>query len=214
MVLHGYWRSSAAYRVRIALNLKGIAWTHRGVSLIRDGGEHRRPEFAAINPQKLVPVLESGETMLTQSLAIVEFLEEIQPMPALLPVDAIERARVRAIALAVACDIHPVNNLRVLDYLTGELGMGREHRSRWYAHWVTEGLQAIETMLATSPETGDFCHGDTPTLADVCLVPQLYNARRFDIDLTRYPCLERIEARCLRICAFIQAAPENQPDAA
>ena len=214
MVLHDYWRSSAAYRVRIALNLKGIAWTHRGVSLVRGGGEHLGPAFAAVNPQRLVPALETDGATLTQSLAIVEYLEEVRPAPALLPAGPAERARVRAVAMAIACEIHPLNNLRVLRYLAGELGVEPRQRSRWYAHWVTEGLQAIETMLATSPRTGEFCHRDAPTLADVCLVPQLYNARRFDVDLTPYPCLARIEARCLRIPAFADAAPENQPDAA
>lgn len=214
MRLHGYWRSSAAYRVRIALNLKGIAWTHRGVSLVRDGGEQHGPEFAAVNPQKLVPVLETDGATLTQSLAIVEYLEDVRPSPALLPAGAAERARVRAIAMAVACDVHPLNNLRVIRYLAGELGVEPAQRSRWYAHWVADGLRAIETMLATSPETGEFCHGDAPTLADLCLVPQLYNARRFDIDLTPYSRLVQIETRCLRIPAFDDAAPENQPDAA
>ena len=213
MILHGYWRSSAAWRVRIALNLKGIPWTHQGVSLVRGNGEQHGPEFAAINPQKLVPALQTDRATLTQSLAIVEYLEEVRPAPALLPTGAAARARVRAIAMAVACDIHPVNNLRVIRYLAGELGIEPAQRARWYAHWVTEGLQAIETMLATSADTGEFCHRDAPTLADVCLVPQLYNARRFDVDLTPYPCLVGIESRCLTIPAFADAAPENQPDA-
>lgn len=213
MILHGYWRSSAAYRVRIALNLKGIQWTHREVSLIREGGEHRKPDFTQLNPQKLVPVLESGSTVLTQSMAIIEYLEEIQPHPPLLPADAVERARVRALAMAIACDVHPLNNLRVLQYLGKELGIDTDRRTNWYAHWVTEGMQSIETLVSGNPQTQDFCHGNSPTLADVCLVPQLYNARRYEIDLTPYPTIRNIESNCLHLNAFVDAQPENQPDA-
>ena len=213
MILHGYWRSSAAYRVRIALNFKGIEWTHREVSLIRKGGEHQRPDFAELNPQKLVPVLESGSTVLTQSVSIIEYLEEILPHPPLLPAGAVERARVRALAMAIACDVHPLNNLRVLEYLGGELGIDTDRRTSWYSHWVTEGMQAIETLVSGSSKTCDFCHGDSPTLADVCLVPQLYNARRYEIDLTPYPSIRHIESNCLRLKAFVDAQPENQRDA-
>ena len=166
MILHGYWRSSAAWRVRIAL--KGIPWTHKGVSLVSGNGEQHGPGFAAINPQKLVPVLQTDRATLSQSLAIIEYLEEVYPAPPLLPTEAGAPARVRAIAIAVACDIHPVNNLRVIRYLDGELGIEPAQRARWYAHWVTEGLQAIETMLATRSDTGEFCHRDAPALADVC----------------------------------------------
>ncbi|NKC13913.1 MAG: maleylacetoacetate isomerase [Gammaproteobacteria bacterium] len=187
MCLHGYWRSSAAYRVRIALNLKGIEWMHRGVSLVQGGGEHLQPTFAALNPQQLVPVLSIDGANLTQSLAIIEYLEETRPKPPLIPSDPVGRARVRAFALAVACEIHPINNLRVLQHLTGELGLSSEERGRWYVHWVAGGLAALEAMLANDARTGMFCEGDLPTLADICLVPQLYNARRFNVDLSPYP---------------------------
>ena len=213
MILHGYWRSSAAYRVRIALNLKGVDWTQREVSLVRDGGEHREPSFAQLNPQMLVPVLESGSSVLTQSMAIIEYLEEVLPDPPLLPDDVTERAQVRALAMSVACDVHPLNNLRVLQYLAGEFKIDSRRRSRWYAHWVTEGMRAFEASLARRPHHSDFCHGDNPTLADVCLVPQIYNARRFEVDLAPFPLIRQVEANCLRLSAFIDAQPENQPDA-
>jgi maleylacetoacetate isomerase len=212
MLLYGYFRSSAAYRVRIALNLKGLTYDQTFVHLARL--EQLAESFAAINPQKLLPVLktDSGQ-LLTQSLAIIEYLEETHPQPALLPKDPLERARVRALALAVACEIHPINNPRVLRYLTGKLGVSEAQRDDWYRHWVEEGLQAVEQMLVSSPQTGRFCHGDTPTLADLCLVPQVANGRRFKADLSGCPTVLRIDAECQKVKAFADAAPANQPDA-
>lgn len=212
MLLYGYFRSSAAYRVRIALNLKGLAYDQTFVHLARL--EQLAESFAAINPQKLLPVLktDSGQ-LLTQSLAIIEYLEETHPQPALLPKDPLERARVRALALAVACEIHPINNPRVLRYLTGKLGASEAQRDDWYRHWVEEGLQAVEQMLISSPQTGRFCHGDSPTLADLCLVPQVANGRRFKADLSGCPTVVRIDAECQKLKAFADAAPANQPDA-
>jgi len=212
MLLYGYFRSSAAYRVRIALNLKGLAYDQTFVHLAKL--EQLAESFAAINPQKLLPVLkvDSGQ-LLTQSLAILEYLEETHPQPALLPKDPLERARVRALALAVACEIHPINNPRVLRYLTGKLGVSEAQRDDWYRHWVEDGLQAVEQMLVSSPQTGRFCHGDTPTLADLCLVPQVANGRRFKADLSGCPTVVRIDAECQKLKAFADAAPANQPDA-
>lgn len=211
MRLIGYYRSSAAYRVRIALNLKRLAVEHRSVHLAK--GEQKQPDFAALNPQKLVPVLEDGRDRLFQSLAILEYLEETHPEPPLLPVGPAARARVRALAQIVACEIHPLNNLRVLGYLTDEMDVSEEAKLAWYRHWIAEGLGALEAILAGSPDTGSFCHGDTPGLADVCLVPQLFNARRFDCPLTAYPTLLRIDAACEALPAFRDAAPGMQPDA-
>ena len=213
MKLYGYFRSSAAYRVRIALNLKGLAYDSAAVHLLRDGGEQFGAEFLALSPQGLVPAFEDGGAVLTQSLAILEYLEETHPEPALLPNDAIERARVRALALAIACDIHPLNNLRVLTYVSGALGQSDEARAAWYRHWVESGLAAVEALVAGHPMTGAFCHGDAPGTADLCLVPQIANARRFDCDLTQCPELVRIDAACVALPAFIDAAPQNQPDA-
>lgn len=212
MLLYGYFRSSAAYRVRIALNLKGLAYDQTFVHLAKL--EQLAESFAAINPQKLLPVLktDSGQ-LLTQSLAIIEYLEETHPQPALLPKHPLERARVRALALAVACEIHPINNPRVLRYLTGKLGVSEAQRDDWYRHWVEDGLQAVEQMLVSNPQTGRFCHGDTPTLADLCLVPQVANGRRFKADLSGCPTVVRIDAECQKVQAFADAAPANQPDA-
>lgn len=212
MRLYTYFRSSAAYRVRIALNLKGMAYQAVPVHLVRDGGQHRKPEYLALNPQGLVPALEVDGQVLTQSLAIVEYLEETCPQPPLLPADALGRARVRAIAQAIACDIHPVNNLRVLQYLGSALGAGQAARDDWYRHWVETGLAAVETMLAADPRTGAFCHGDAPGLADCCLVPQVFNARRFNCDLSAMPTLAAIAERCQALPAFAAAAPQAQPD--
>lgn len=211
MKLYGYFRSSAAYRVRIALNLKGIAVEHAFVHLRRKDQE--KPDYAAINPQKFVPTLVDGEHTLLQSLAIIEYLEETHPAPPLLPADPAGRARVRALAQAIACDIHPLNNLRVLRHLGSALGLDEAARNRWYHHWIAEGFAALEAMLAGHPATGRLCHGDEPTLADLCLVPQVYNAERFDCDLAPYPVIRRIAEAARAIPAFAEAAPENQPDA-
>lgn len=212
--LYTYFRSSAAYRVRIALALKGVAHEAIRVHLARNGGEQHSPAYRDKNPQGLVPVFELDEgTVLTQSLAIIEYLDETQPGPALLPADAVGRARVRAIAQGIACDIHPINNLRVLQYLGGQLGATQEQKDAWYHHWIATGLQGLEAMLAGHPDTDRFCHGDTPTLADCCLVPQLFNARRFNCPLDAYPTLLRIDAACAELPAFQQAAPGAQADA-
>ena len=213
MKLHTYFRSSAAYRVRIALHLKGLDYEAVPVHLVRGGGEHRQPAYLGLNPAGLVPALEDAGQVLTQSLAIVEYLEETHPQPALLPAAALDRARVRAIAQAIACDIHPVNNLRVLQYLTRELGASEEQKNAWYRHWIGVGLQAVEAMLAGDARTGAFCHGDTPGLADCCLVPQVFNARRFGCELSAMPTVLRIADRCAGLEAFRRAAPEAQPDA-
>ena len=213
MKLYDYFRSSAAYRVRIALNLKGVVPTERTFVHLRMGSQ-RAQDYLALNPQGLVPALELDDgRVLTQSLAIVEYLDETHPTPPLLPADAAGRARVRAIALNIACEIHPLNNLRVLNYLTGTLGTNDAQRNGWYKYWVDVGFEALERQLERDDDTGTFCHGETPTLADVCLVPQLANARRFKIDVSPYPTLVRIESACNALPAFAQAAPSRQPDA-
>ncbi|MCW2235719.1 maleylacetoacetate isomerase [Azospirillum canadense] len=208
---HTYFRSSAAFRVRIALNLKGITAEQAFVHLRK--GEQAAGPFADLNPHKLVPALEVDGRVLTQSLAIIEYLDEMHPNPPLLPAGPLDRARVRGLALAVACDIHPLNNLRVLQHLKHGMGHFQAEVDSWYRHWIVVGLSALEAQLAREPQTGRFCHGDAPTLADVTLVPQLYNARRFGCDLSGYPTLLRIEEACLAIPAFAEAAPERQPDA-
>jgi maleylacetoacetate isomerase/maleylpyruvate isomerase len=212
--LYTYFRSSAAYRVRIALNLKGLPFDSIPVHLLRDGGEHHRAEYVAVNPQGLVPALRDGSLTVTQSLAILEYLEELQPLPALLPGTREGRARVRAIALTIACDIHPLNNLRVLDHLQQDLGIDEAHRNGWYQRWIREGFRALERMLSTPASREVYCHGDTPTLADCCLVPQVYNALRFHAPLDEYPTVMGVYRRCQRLDAFQRAAPEVQPDAA
>ena len=209
MRLYDYWRSSAAYRVRLALNFKGLAYEQVAVDL--RSGAQRAPEFLKLNPQGLVPVLEDEGARLTQSLPILNYLEERYPEPALLPRDLPGRAMARGIAVAIACEIHPLNNLRVLQYLERELGLDEAARRRWYHHWIAEGLGPIETLLAAS--AGAFCVGDAPSLADVCLVPQVYNARRYRCDLDPYPTICRIDERCGQVEAFARAAPERQPDA-
>ena len=213
MKLYSYFRSSASYLVRIALNLKKIPHETDFVHLLKNGGEQRSAAYAAVNPQKLVPALATEEGVFTQSLAIIEYLEETHPETPLLPATAAERARVRAIAQLMACDIHPLNNLRVLQYLQNHLQADEAAKNAWYAHWIIEGFDALEQLLQ-SPQTGRFCHGDTPTLADCCLVPQVYNAQRFKVDLGAYPEISRINAECMRLPEFAAAAPENQPDAA
>lgn len=213
LILYDYWRSSASYRVRIALNLKGLDYGQRPVHLVRDGGEQRRPEYTRVNPQALVPSLLHGERTLTQSLAICEYLDETFPQPPLLPEDAPGRARVRGLAQAIACDIHPLNNLRVLQYLADTLAQGEDVKTAWYRHWVTVGLDAFERALSESGETGKCCHGDEPTLADCCLIPQMYNARRFQCDETNWPAIGRICDHLEQLPAFVRAKPEAQPDA-
>lgn len=212
MELYTYFRSSAAYRVRIALNLKGLAYEASFVHLTRAGGEQHAPEYLALNPQGLVPTLIDGGNVLTQSLAIIEYLEETHPQPPLLPSDAVARARVRAIAQLIACDIHPLDNLRVMNYLRNLGGFDQAVRQRWYCHWITAGFTALERMLQ-HPATGACCHGDTPTLADVCLVPQVTNALRFKCPLAAFPTVRRVFDTCMALEPFRAAAPENQPDA-
>jgi maleylpyruvate isomerase len=211
--LHGFFRSSASYRVRIALNLKGLSYEQASVHLVRGGGEQFAPAFRKLNPQSLVPVLEDGPLALTQSLAIIEYLDETHPRPPLLPATPVERARVRALALAIACDLHPLNNTRVLAYVAGPMGAGEDGKLTWYRHWIAEGLRPLEAMLSGDRATGKFCHGDAPGLADCCLVPQLANARRFKCDVAPYPTLLAIEKNCQALEAFQRAAPDRQPDA-
>ncbi len=211
MKLYDFFRSSAAYRVRIALNLKGLEAERAFVHLGR--GEQFDPSYLELNPQGVVPTLVDGEAVIGQSLAILEYLEETRPEPPLLPADPVGRARVRQLALIVACEVHPLNNLKVLTYLKGELGADDEAAKTWYRHWVAKGLGAIETLLEAGQEGAAFCHGERPTLADVCLVPQVYNARRFDCDLSALPRVVAIDAACTALEAFRDAAPENQPDA-
>ena len=210
--LYSYFRSSAAYRCRIALNLKGLAHETAFVHLTKDGGQHTAAAYRALNPQALVPTLENDGRVITQSLAIIEYLNELHPEPPLLPGDAGARAKIRAFALAIACDIHPINNLRVLNYLKGPLRQDQRAVDDWYRHWVETGLGACEA-LAPAAETR-FCFGDEPTLADICLVPQMYNARRFKCDLAAVPRLVAIDAAARALPAFANAAPEAQPDAA
>ena len=203
-VLYDYFRSSACYRVRIALNLKGLAYDSMPVSLLDNA--QRAPEYLSKNPQGLVPALLDGEQLLTQSLAICEYLEETYPQPALLPNDTIGRARVRALALSIACDIHPLNNLRVLRRLEAQFAADQAGKDAWYQHWIQSGFEAFEQQIQSTH--GQYCFGDTVTLADLALVPQVYNARRFNCDLSAYPTMRAIEQRCLALDAFARATPE------
>jgi maleylpyruvate isomerase len=212
MKLYTFFRSSASYRVRIALNLKGLTYEQIPIHLRRAGGEQFAASYKAINPQALVPALEDNGRILTQSLAIIEYLEERYPKPPLLPADPADRALVRSMALVVACEIHPIQNLRVLVHLKNHLQQSEDDLNRWARHWIDLGLTALEQMTAT-PKHGKFCFDDTPTLADICLVPQLVNARRFGCDLSAYPTLLQIEKACNALPAFANAAPEKQPDA-
>ena len=211
--LYSYWRSSAAYRVRIGLNLKRLAHEILPVHLVRDGGQQHSPEYRALNPQELVPTLAHGHRKLTQSLAILEYLDEVWPERPLLPATARARQRVRALGQLIACDIHPLNNLRVLQYFEQEWNVPQPEREGWVRHWIETGLAAMEALVAGHPSTGEFCEGNAPTIADCCLVPQLYNARRFSVDMGAYPTLVRIEQACLALPAFDAARPEQQPDA-
>ena len=211
--LFTYFRSSAAYRVRLALQLKGLPYEAALVHLVRNGGEHLQASYRAVNPGARLPCLQDGGTTISQSLAILEYLEEAYPGKPLLPADAAGRARVRALALMVACDIHPLNNLRVLKYLSGDLEVSEANKTAWYRHWIEEGFRIIETHLAREAQTGSFAHGDRPTLADCCLVPQVFNAERFDVDLTQYPTIRRINDRCAELPEFVAAHPAQQADA-
>ena len=213
MKLYSYFRSSASFRVRIALALKGLDYEYAPVHLLKGGGEQFSTGFMAINPAALVPVLDDDGTVLTQSLAIIEYLDETRPQPPLLPGDAVGRARVRALALAIACEVHPLNNTRVLGYLSNTLGVTDEQRNAWYRHWVETGLASLEAMLARDPRTGACCHGDVPTLADICLVPQVFNAQRFAARLDHVPTVMRIHEHCLTLPAFARSVPALQPDA-
>jgi len=208
--LYTYFRSSAAFRVRIALNLKGVAYDPAFVHLPK--GEHRRPEYAAVDPQALLPTLVDGGRVLSQSLAIIEYLEETRPEPPLLPSDAAGRARVRSLSLLVACEIHPLNNLRTLQHLKRALGQSEEQINAWYRHWIADGFAKLEADLGRGG-TGRFCHGDSPTMADCCLVPQVFNAKRYSADLGPYPTLMRIFDACMKLEAFDRAQPSKQPDA-
>ncbi|MEN3294331.1 MAG: hypothetical protein V7642_3584 [Burkholderiales bacterium] len=217
MKLYSYFRSSASYRVRIALNLKNLPFDVVPVHLLKNGGEQFAPEYRNLNPDALVPALideaADNPAALTQSLAIIEYLEETHPQPALLPKNPADRAFVRSLALSIACEIHPLNNLRVLRYLVRDLKVDEESKSAWYRHWCEQGLAALEATLARDDRVGKFCFGDTPTLADCCLVPQIANAQRFNSDLSKMPTIMRINETCLALDAFQKAAPANQPDA-
>jgi len=210
MRLYSYFRSSAAFRVRIALNLKGLPYDTAAIHLRRN--DQSKPDYLGVNPQGLVPALEDGGRILIQSMAILEYLDEIHPEPPFLPKQAADRSRVRALADIVACDIHPINNLRVLRYLTRELGHDEAAIAKWYNHWIAEGFQALEPLLAHDARTGAFCHGDSPGLADVALVPQVVNAERYQLDLAQYPTVGRIYGNCMRLEPFVTAHPRNQPD--
>lgn len=213
LTLYSYWRSSAAYRVRIALNLKGLPHEIKPVHLVRDGGEQHGAEYQELNPQELVPVLLDGHRVIRQSMAIIEFLDETWPEPPLLPATARDRARVRGLAQLIACEIHPLNNLRVLQFFDHTWHVPQPEREGWVRHWINDGFKALEALLRENPSTGEFCEGDDPGLADCCLVPQVYNAQRFGVDLAPFPLIQRINAACLALPAFDAARPENQSDA-
>ena len=212
LVLYSYWRSSSAFRVRIALNLKGIGYRQKFIHLVREGGQQHQAAYREVNPLGLVPALEHGGHTIVQSLAICEYLEEVFPRAPLLPEDPASRARVRSIAQSITSEIQPLNNLGVMNYLRSELQAEDSAVNQWYAHWIARGFAAVEAWLSQVP-TGSFCHGERPTLADCFLVPQVYNAERFGCDLGPYRNIRRIADRCRSLPAFQQAAPENQPDA-
>ncbi|MBT3989240.1 MAG: maleylacetoacetate isomerase [Rhodospirillaceae bacterium] len=214
MKLYDYFRSSAAYRARIALNLKELDYEHISVHLTKEGGEQFKSDYTELNPQNLVPTLIDGKAKITQSMAIMEYLEEVYPEPSFLPGDAVDRAQIRALANIVACDIHPLNNLRIRLYLVDEMDVSVENREVWMGHWVRKGFEAYEKLYAQGP-TGKFSHGDQPSMADICLIPQMANARRPDhnIDVADFPTLLKIEEACQALPAFEKALPANQPDA-
>lgn len=211
MELYSYFRSSASFRVRIALALKSLPYDYRTVHLVRN--EQTGPAFAAVSPQRLVPLLKDGAATLTQSMAIIEYLDEVYPEPPLMPADPLGRARVRSLSQDIACEIHPLDNLRVLRYLVKELGASEDAKNAWYRHWVEVGLEVVERQLSEQPATGTFCHGDTPTMADCLLVPQIFNAQRFDCRLDHVPTVMRIFEHCMQLPAFQAAQPSACPDA-
>ncbi len=213
MKLYNYFRSTSSYRVRIACNLKGLSYEYIQVHLNRNGGEQFAADFSSLNPQQLVPLLIDGTLLISQSLAIIEYLDECYPDVALLPTASIDRVRVRQLSQYIACEMHPLNNLRVLKYLTGPLQLSVEQKQAWTVHWLRTGLEALERELNGSAARGKFCFGNTPTMADCCLVPQLYSARRFGIDVDAYPALRAIDAECQTLDAFQAAHPDRQPDA-
>jgi maleylacetoacetate isomerase len=211
MQLYSYFRSSASFRVRVALALKGLTYEYVPVHLVKN--EQTQSDFAALSPGRLVPVLKDDGALLSQSLAIIEYLDETHPQPPLLPADPLGRARVRAIAMDIACEIHPLNNLRVLRYLLHDLGVSEDDKNRWYRHWCETGLETVERQLASQPETGRFCHGDKPTLADITLVPQIFNAQRLNCRLDHVPTVMRVFDECMRLEAFSGSQPSACPDA-
>ncbi len=212
MKLYNFSRSSASYRARIVANLKGITYDYVSINLMR--GESRQPSYQALNPQGRVPSLEDNGLLIPQSMAICEYLEETHPKPPILPADPFGRARVRALALMVACEIHPIAGGRAQSYLGTLLNANADQRAQWGRHWMTEGFREIEAMLTNSGDTGRFCHGDMPTMADAFLIPQVYNAERAGVDLAPFPTIRRIYQECNKLAAFVKAAPESQPDAA
>lgn len=211
MQLYSYFRSSASFRVRIALALKGLSYDYVPVHLVKS--EQLKAPYNSLSPTQLVPLLKDGDALISQSIAIIEYLEETHPQPALLPADALGRARVRALSLDIACEIHPLNNLRVLRYLTRDLKVGEDDKNRWYSHWVETGLEAVERQLAGNPATGRFCHGDSPTMADVLLVPQIFNAQRMACRLDHVPTVMRVFDACMKLDAFTRSQPSACPDA-
>ena len=213
LLLYDYWRSSASYRVRIALNLKGLDYEQRSIHLVREGGEQRKSNYRGLNPQQLVPALVHGDVVLTQSLAIIEYLDETWPQVGLLPISSKDKAQIRTLAQIIACDLHPLNNLRVLQFISTDLKVEEDAKMHWYRHWVSTGLTAFEAMLTKFGKAERFCHGRQPSVADCCLIPQVYNAKRFDCDLDAYPLIQQIVKNCDQHPAFIQATPEQQPDA-
>jgi maleylacetoacetate isomerase len=213
MKLYSYFRSSASYRVRIALALKGLPYEYAAVHLLKGGGQQLASVYRELNPDGLVPTLEDGPQVLSQSLAIIEYLDELYPDPPVLPSAPADRAYVRSVALQVACEIHPVNNLRVIQYLKKRLSISDEQKSEWYQHWIDVGFSSLESRLSSEHRVGDFVFGSTPTIADLCLVPQVWNARRFEIPLNRYPTIMRLAANAMALNAFAQAEPSKQPDA-
>jgi len=210
--LYSYFRSSASYRVRIALNLKGLPYEYEGVHLLKDGGMQLKPAYRALNADGVVPTLVVDGQPLIQSMAIIEYLDETHPEPPLLPDNALDRAIVRGLAQEIACEIHPLNNLRVLKYLKHELGVADEAKDAWYRHWVEQGFASLEGNLKQLGRAGRYAFGDTPTLIDLCLVPQVFNAQRFKVDMSRFPLIGKIHAACMELEAFQKAAPGEQPD--